>query len=258
MKPRKLRLVAKVSGFPTAIAEVHIQNFASEAELKDYTELVCPNCLEPTEYHPATYECKKCNQTFSWWGKLVRVIKGTKVKLEMPRLIKEKEVAVGELYKMKRSEFAKYCDAVKTEKGITVEDANSAHNLFKLLVATEKLGYVIIVRYNDTYEEVIGLLKISDSGRIKLQEIIPINLAKIKESLMLNRDEISDKDVEEAAAFVEQFIPKCDEEKLKAHDYRTAWLEKHVQEQPEKEAEKVVQLKEIMAMVAKKKEKKEA
>jgi len=252
MKPRKLKLVAKVAGFPTAIAEVHIQNFASEPELKDYTELVCPSCLEPTEYHPASYECKKCGQTFSWWGKLVRVIKGTKVKIDMPRLLKEKEVAVGELYKMKRNEFAKYCDAVKSEKGLIVEDGNSAHNLFKLLVATEKLGYVIIVLYKDTYEEVVGLLKVSDSGRIKLQEIIPINLVKIKESLMLNRDEITEKDVEEAGQFVEQFIPVATEEKLKVHDYRTAWVEQHVQEQPEKEAEKVVQLKEIMAMAKKK------
>jgi len=252
MKPRKLKLIAKVSGFPTAIAEVHIQNFASEAELKDWTDLVCPTCLEQPEYHGASYECKKCGQTFSWWGKLLRIIKGTKTKLDMPRLLAEKEIAVGELYKMKRREFAKYCDATKAERGLVVEDGNSAHNLFKLLVATEKLGYVIIVVYKDTYEEVIALLKISESGRIKLQEIIPINLAKIKQSLMLNREEITAKDVEEAGQFVEQFIPVATEEKLKVSDYRTAWIEQHVQEEPEKEAEKVVQIKEIMAKVAKK------
>jgi hypothetical protein len=46
MKPRKLKLVAMVSGFATNIAEVHIQNFASEPELKDWTELVCPERQE--------------------------------------------------------------------------------------------------------------------------------------------------------------------------------------------------------------------
>jgi len=248
MKPRKLKLIAEVSGFPTAIAEVHIQNFASEAELKDWTDLVCPTCLERPEHHGASYECKKCGQTFSWWGKLLRVIKGTKTKLEMPRLLAEKEIAVGKLYKMSREDFAKYCDATKAERGVTVSDAGSAHNLFKLLVATEKLDCVIITVYNDTTEQVRALLKISASGRILLQEIIPANLVHMEETLMLNRNEITEKDVTEAKAFVAQFIPEASEETLQVSDYRTMFLDEHVA-QPEKETAKVVQIKEIMAKV---------
>jgi hypothetical protein len=81
MKPRKLRLVADVSGFQTVIAQVHVRNFASEPELKDWTELACPSCLTQTKYHGATYECESCGQSYSWWGKLLRVIKGTKHKV---------------------------------------------------------------------------------------------------------------------------------------------------------------------------------
>jgi hypothetical protein len=248
MKPRKLKLIAEVSGFPTAIAEVHIQNFASEAELKDWTDLVCPTCLEPTEYKGGGYECKKCNGSYSWWGKLLRVVKGTKTKVEMPRLLKEGEITVGKLYKMGREDFAKYCDATKAERGVIVSDQGSAHNLFKLLVATEKLDCVIITVYNDTTEQVVALLKVSASGRILLQEIIPANLVHMKDTLMLNRNEITEKDVTEAKAFVAQFIPEASEETLRVSDYRTAFLDEHV-EQPEKETAKVVQIKEIMAKV---------
>jgi hypothetical protein len=247
MKPRKLRLVAEVSGFPTAIAEVHIQNFANEPELHDWTELVCPSCLTPTKYHGATYECEGCHQNYPWWGKLLRVIKGTKQKVEMPRLIKEHDIAIGKLYKMKREDFAKYCDATKAEKGVSQVDSGSAHNLFKLLVATEKAGYIIIVRYNDTTEEVVALLKISQSGRIILQEIIPLNLVQLKETLILNPSEISEKDALEAKAFVEQFIPGASEETLKVSDYRTAWIDQHIIEKPVEDQTRVVQIKEIMA-----------
>jgi hypothetical protein len=257
MKPRKLKLVAEVSGFPTSIAEVHIQNFATERELKDWTDLVCPNCLEPTNYHGSSYECQKCNQTFSWWGKLARVIKGTKTILQIPRLLKEGDVAVGKLYKMKREDFAAYCDGTKTERGVIVSDSGSAHNLFKLLVASETCGYVIIAVYNDTTEEVIALLTVSESSRIILKEIIPINLAQIKDTLMLRRDEITDKDVMEAKAFVENFIPTAKEENLKVSDYRTQWIEEHVEVGKDQEQARVLDLKEIMvkATTVSKKEK---
>lgn len=46
------------------------------------------------------------------------------------------------LEKMSRGDFAKYCDATKSEKGVSQVDSGSSHNLFKLLVATEKAGYI--------------------------------------------------------------------------------------------------------------------
>ncbi len=247
VKPRRLKLVAKVSGFATPIAEVSIQNFASEAELKDWTELVCPECLKPTKYQGGGSACK-AHGSFSWWGKLARVVKGTTTKVAMPKLVKEGEITQGTLFKMKREDFAKYVDATKSEKGVIVTDSGSAHNLFKLLVATESLGYVIIAVYNDTTEQVIALLKVSASGRIILQEIIPLNLVKVKETLMLDRSEISEQDIEEAKGFLQAFIPDAKEQNLKVSDYRTMWLEQHL-ETPEQETEKVVSLKAIMATV---------
>lgn len=247
MKPRKLRLVATVAGFQTAIAEVHIQNFASEPELKDWTELVCPTCMTPTKYHGAVYECETCHSSYSWWGKLLRVIKGTKQKVEMPRLLKEKEEAVGKLYKMKREDFAKYIDATKSEKGVSQVDAGSSHNLFKLLVASERAGYVIIVRYNDTTEEIVALLKVSVSGRVILQEIVPVNLVQLKQTLMLNTGEISETDVTEAQAFVEQFLPTASEDNLKVNDYRTAWVDSHIIEKPKEDEMRVVLIHNIVA-----------
>lgn len=151
------------------------------------------------------------------------------------------------LEKMSRGDFAKYCDATKSEKGVSQVDSGSSHNLFKLLVATEKAGYIIIVKYNDTTEEAVALLKISQSSRIILQEIIPLNLVQIKDTLMLNSSEISEKDVLEAKAFVEQFIPGASEETLKVSDYRTAWIDQHIIEKPVEDQGRVVQIREIMA-----------
>jgi hypothetical protein len=248
LKPRRLKLVAKVAGFPTDIAEVHIQNFASEAELKDWTEMVCPECLGETKYQGAGYSCSSCNQTYSWWGKLKRVAKGTKNIIEMPKLLKEGEISKGLLYKMKREDFAKYCDATKSEKGVNVTDTGSARNLKKLLVAVEKCGYVIITTYNDTTEQVIALLKVSLSGRIILQEIIPLNLVKIKESLKMD-ETISEEEIEEAKMFVDKFLPDATEKNLKVTDYRASWIEGHIVADVKEEPERIRSLKEIMAMV---------
>jgi len=85
MKPRKLTLVAKVMGMDTKIAQVKIQNFAKETELKDWTDLVCPKCLEKPGYHKSLYECNSCNETYSWWGKLARIVKGTKQIINISR-----------------------------------------------------------------------------------------------------------------------------------------------------------------------------
>lgn len=149
---------------------------------------------------------------------------------------------------MKREDFARYVDATKAEKGVTQVDSGSSHNLFKLLVASERAGYVIIVRYNDTTEEVVALLKVSASGRVILQEIIPKNLVQLKQTLMLDTSQISDQEVLEAKAFVEQFLPTATEKTLEVSDYRTMWVDQHIIT-PEQEETRVVQIKEIMAKV---------
>lgn len=257
MKPRTLKLVANVMGMQTAIAEVRVQNFAKEPELKDWTDLVCPKCNTKPSYQGAIYKCPKCGETFSWWGKLKRVIRDTVTEVVMPKLLGSGETATAAIYKMDLVTFSKYADATKQEKGVTVKDDASARNLFKLLVAMERLGQVMILRYNETTEEVVAVLTTSVSSRVILKEIIPVNLAELKETLKVDMSRVSEKDVEEAKAFM-GLIPEAREEQLKVSDYRVnavkvapveqeqvvdleAILKRAVGSQPEKKQEVMVE-----------------
>jgi hypothetical protein len=240
MKQRTLKVVADVMGMQTSIAVLKIQAFATEPELREWTDLVCPKCNEKPKYSGATYECN-CGAQYSWWGKLKRVLKGTVTEVLMPRLLGSDEEAVAKLYKMDIATFSKFVDATKEERGVTVKDESSATNLFKLIVATEKLGMVLIVRYNDTTEEVVALLTQSVSGRIIFKNIIPINLLQLKETLKLDMSAISQKDIEEAKGFL-NIIPEASAETLKVNDYRVGAL--NVTGVSE---EKVVELKAILA-----------
>lgn len=248
MKQRTLEVVANVMGMTTKIAVLKIQSFATEPELKTWTDLVCPSCLEekkeavkPT-YQGAGYRCEGCGFTASWWGKLARVLKGTTEKLEMPRLLGKNETSKATLYRMGIVEFSKYVDATRSERGITVKDDASARNLFKLIVAVEKLGQVLILRFNDTTEQVITLLTQSVSGRIILKEIIPINLLQLTETLRMDRSAIADKDIEEAKQFM-NMIGEADEKTLKVDDYRAKQTTEQVTPVTE---EKVTELKAII------------
>jgi hypothetical protein len=240
MKPRTLKLVADVMSMQTVIAEVRVQTFAKEPELKDWTELVCPKCNTKPSYQGAIYKCPQCGESYSWWGKLKRVIQGTVEEVIMPKLLGSGEIAVANIYKMDLVTFSKYADATKQEKGLTVKDEASARNLFKLLVAMERLGQVMILRYEETIEEVVAVLTTSVSGRIILKEIIPVNLAEFKETLKVDMSKIAEKDVEEAKAFM-GLIPEATEEQLKVNDYRV-----HSGKVAPVEQEKVVELEAIL------------
>lgn len=253
MKNRKLKLVADVAGFETLIAEVKIQNYASEVDVKEWTELVCPICGEKPKWDGG-YVCEKDNATFGHWSHLKRVTRGTNQELTIPRLLKEKEQAVAKLSYLTTAEFAdKYVDATRKdegEKGVVLTDTASAKNLFKLLVAVERLGYVIIAKWSDTYEEVVGLLTVSASGRILIREIIPSNLVQVRETLFIDRKSITEAEIEEAKGFVEHFIPKATDETFAVTDYRAQWKEgvPTEAEAPE-QAQKVADIKAIMAQV---------
>jgi hypothetical protein len=240
MKQRTLKVVADVMGMQTSIAVLKIQSFATEPELRAWTDLVCPKCNKKPKYSGASYNCD-CGASYSWWGKLKRVLKGTVTEVLMPRLLGSGETAVAKMFKMDIASFSKYVDATKTEKGVTVKDEASATNLFKLIVATEKLGQVLIIRYNDTKEEVIALLTQSVSRRIILKEIVPINLLQLKETLKMDMSAISQKDIEEAKGFL-KIIPEATEETLSVNDYRVGALNVTPVSQ-----EKVVELKAILA-----------
>lgn len=250
MKNRKLRLVANISGFETVIAEVAIKNFASEIDVKDWTDLVCPQCGTKPKW-TGGYICPNDQTTFNHWSKLKRVIKGTLTALTTPRLIAEGEVAVAKLSWLTQEEFAHdYTDATRKEdgeKGVVLTEDKYASLLFKLLVAVEELGYVIITKWNDTNEEVIGLLTTSASGRILIREIIPSNLIKVKQTLFIDRKAITPEEVAEAKAFVQHFIPKATPETFQVKDYRAKWKQGQVAvAEPEEQTQKVLDIHEIL------------
>jgi len=87
----------------------------------------------------------------------------------MPRLLAKDEKAVAQLFKMDIVVFSKYVDATRAERGLLVKDTGSATNLFKLIVATERLGKVLIVRYNDTKEEVVDYMQ---QFHVKIDKLI--------------------------------------------------------------------------------------
>ena len=218
MAKRKLNLRAKAFGFETVIAKVTIAKLADEIRA-DYTttDLVCHKCNQKPVY-TAGYECS-CGQKYGHWKQLKRVLKGTFNAIVKQRLSNEKDT-MADLYKMPLSEFAEHVDATRAENGVTVTDEPSARNLYKLLVATKKLSVAIVVFWDDTYEQKIALLTTSVSGRILLREIIPRNLALLRETLRVDESKITEKDVQEAEAFLSQ-IPEATHEMFDIADYRT-------------------------------------
>lgn len=249
MRNRKIKLVATISGFDTEIATIKIQNYAQEKAVSDWTELVCPICGEKTQYMGG-YHCQKDNVDFNHWSKLKRVIKGTTQPLETPRLIAEKEIPKAQLTYLTKAEFAQqYTDATRKdegEKGILLVDNtdDKVKLLFKLLVAVEELNYVVVAKWNDTTEQIVGILTMSASGRILIREIIPSNLLIQKETLTLDRTKITQQEVEEAKAFVKAFIPKASAETFTVNDYRVG-IEGIAQEP--QTPQKALDIKEILA-----------
>lgn len=255
MKNRKLKLVARVNGFETVIAEVKIQNFADEVDVKEWTELVCPICGEKPQYHGG-YVCEKDNASFNHWSKLKRVIKGTAQALNIPRLLEEKEIATAYLYWLTIDEFAKnYVDATRKEdgeKGIVIAEKKPdkaramAINVFKCVVAVEEMKYVIIAKWKDTNEEVVALLQPSASGRILMREIIPSNLVTVKETLFVDRNAITQDEVAEAGLFIKTFIPKATAETFQVTDYRAQWKEGKIAVPAEPQGGNVADIRAIM------------
>lgn len=112
----------------------------------------------------------------------------------------------------------------------------------KLLVAIDRLAKVIILRFNDTYEERICLLCLSMSNRVILREIIPLNLLQAEETLRVDMAAITEKEIVEAQQLIKS-LPEATEETFSVSDYRTIGVETRI------EAPKVRELKEILATV---------
>jgi hypothetical protein len=230
------------------IATVTIKNFAKLLEAK--TELVCPKCnRKPTWIGGYTCTCcskcgkpmeavvvdekgtiqYKCSEDgwqepsyYKTWQSLKRILPdGTELKKE--KLTGEGDVEA-DAYIMDLPEFSKYADATMTEYGVLVRDSTSALNLKKLLIAMHNLGKVIILHFNDTYEERVCILTTSISNRIILKELIPLNLADIQETMKVSFEGLTDKDIAEAETFIKQ-LPKATEDILYVHDYRLKGIE---------------------------------
>jgi len=238
VRRRTLRLVAKVGGFPLVLGEVVVQRYAQMRKAK--TVLVCPKCGTQPEWR-AQYECPKCDGTYRSWSRLKRIVTDTLEPVERRRLVNG-ETSEADIYVMDRLEFAeRYADATLDEYGVIAKDSNTAMNLKKLLIAIERLGKVVVLRFNDTWEERIALLALSMSGRVILKEIIPVNLLRLSETLKLDAD-FSERDVEEAVSLI-KMLPEASEGVFRVSDYRTVGLAE-VEESP-----KVQSLKEILAKV---------
>lgn len=229
-----------IGGFPVAIGELKVATIAKRKELSDYTDLLCPTCNAKPSWKGG-YECA-CGQKFNHWSKLKRVFKGTVEAVVMPRLKTEKGSTPAQIFRMSAEIFKQYIDAGLEEYGAVPVDEISAKNIRKLLIATTKLGQVIILRFNDIHEERIALLGTNLTGRIIIREITPMNLVEVVETMRVSMDNITEQELTEAELFVKQ-LPEATEDTLLAHDYRAKITPKA------EVTAKVLQLEEILAKV---------
>jgi len=230
-----LHLRTSAFGFQTVIAKIRISKLAEEVRGDyQYTDLVCPNCNQlPEKEGREIYKCS-CGFEASSWQKLKRVIKGTFREVVKARLESGSKETYADMYKMRLKDFGRFVDATKEEHGVTVDDDPSARNLFKLLVGAKfpiaGQKWVIIIFWKDTYEERIALLTTSISGTIILKEVIPRNLALLRETLKVDENKVSEQDVEQAKALLMQ-IPGAKDEMFDIKDYRKEIAEQFVKEQ---------------------------
>jgi hypothetical protein len=188
------------------------------------------------------YECE-CGATYTHWSQLKRVLPNGK-EVVKPKLIQGEDVEA-EVYVMDKAKFSEYSDATLTEYGLTVDDSNSANNLKKLIIALNNLNKVVILHFLDTYEERVAVLTLSLSNRIVLKELIPLNLADIRDTMKADLANITEKDIAEAEAFIKQ-LPQATEDLLYVHDYRLQGLEEVPRVSP-----KVIELETILSKMKK-------
>jgi len=269
MRPRILKIAVRISGMEMPIASVKIQKFADVREPE--TELLCPKCKKKPKWNGG-YDCTccpkcgkpmeqiiddkgrvnwKCSEDgyqdpshYNHWSQLLRVVKATGEPITKTKFTNEKEDVVADAFIMDMKQFSEIVDATLTEYGVVVSDETSARQIKKLLIATKNLGKVVLIRYLDTFEERIAILTTSISQRIILKEIIPLNLADIKETMRIDLSNVSKQDLAEAEQFV-KLLPQAKEDLMYVSDYRTKGI------QTPKAAPKVMELEAILSKVGK-------
>jgi len=240
MRPRILKIAVRISGMEMPIASVKIEKFADVLEAE--TELLCPKCKQKPTWKGG-YDCT-CGEHYNHWSGLLRVIKATGEPVTKTKFTNEKEDVVADAFIMDMKQFSEIADATLTEYGVTVSDETSARNLKKLLIATRSLSKVVLIKYLDTYEERVAILTTSVSNRIILKEIIPLNLADIKETMRIDLSSITEQDLSEAEQFI-KLLPQAKEDLLYVSDYRTKGI------LAPKVTPKVIELEAILSKVGK-------
>ena len=224
MKGRKLVLRVNAMGMTINVATVRIGNAASEAELKTWTDLVCPNDNRKPHYTPAMYECE-CGFKATTWQKLKRVLKNTTKILEMPRLTQKDVDVIADMYQIPMKKFidigaADCIDPRNAERPVLCDDPASIQSLRKILIAQESGQSQIILRWNDTTEQIIALLALTPSGRIVVRQLIPKNLVRgLEGGIRMDKSQISQDDIEQVKMFLKQF-PLATEKTFEVSDYR--------------------------------------
>ena len=222
------------------IATVKIEKFADVLEPE--TELLCPKCKQKPIWNGG-YDCP-CGEHYGHWSRLLRVIKATGEPITKTKFTNEKEDVVADAFIMDMKQFSEIVDATLTEYGVIVSDETSARQIKKLLIATKNLGKVVLIKYLDTFEERVAILTTSISNRIILKEIIPLNLADIKETMRIDLSNVSEQDLAEAEQFV-KLLPQAKEDLLYVSDYRTKGI------LTPKTTPKVIELEAILSKVGK-------
>lgn len=235
MRPRKIKISIQLVGFTMPVGEIKVTKFADMR--KPDTDLVCPECNKKPAWW-SEYKCT-CGQTYNHWSRLKRILKATKEVITKTRLITKGEEVIAKASVMDLDEFSQYVDATAEEYGVVCKESTSALNIKKLLIATKLLRKVILLNFNDTYEQRVCVLTTSISERVILKELIPMNLVKLRETMKVNLTDITPKQLEEAKQFV-NMLPHAEESMLNVDDYRTIGVTGEVV------SEKVFQLEEVL------------
>jgi len=249
LRPRTIKIAVRLSGMEMPIASVKIQKFADIQTPE--TDLLCPRCKGKPRWNGG-YDCNCCPKCgkpmeavvvnekgtvnykcvedgwqdpshYNHWSQLLRVNKQTGEPIVQTKYTEDGKDVVADAYIMDLKDFSEVADATLNEYGVVVTEQTSALNLRKLLIATRNLGKVILIHYFDTYEERVAILTTSVSNRIILKELIPLNIAKIKETMRIDLTDVNEKDIAEAEQFV-KMLPTAKQDLLCTTDYRAKGL----------------------------------
>jgi len=231
LRHRRIRLVATVFGMTSPIGVVKVGTLAKVREADTYR--ACPNCgrkvredRKETDVveHSQLYTCP-CGFRASWWGNLVQKVRATGQVVERIRLTDPKEIPDAPLYKIPADRFRQRVSASIEDNAVIPQDATSARNLMKLIIVTSMLGYVIVTKFKDTYEERVAALTLNPDDTIVLRELIPDNLCELSDEIMkADKSQVTPQEIEEAKAFL-GLIPEAPDSVFNVNDHRTIGLE---------------------------------